>query len=263
MRACGAHGKHVLSPANPAVGLPDCLSACRDGRRAGGGGGAAQQPLPLPSRATACGSCTAEFRPLQRELVFDIDLTDYDDVRTCCSGGGICDRCWGFMAAAIQVRARLPPAGFVRVSAEQPLLLGGGWRHHTTHCRMAGACRCWTLPCARTLGSSTCCGFTAGGAACTAGWRTKGEAQGWVGWRPPAARSRAGSRARRRAGSPCHAAQRSHRRAAALAPHAAPPPVRVQPRSPPPPPPPSLPPSVMVCCTAPGRCPWQGAQAAG
>ncbi|KAM6502420.1 prim-pol domain containing protein [Amanita muscaria] len=41
--------------------------------------------------------------PVQRELVFDIDMTDYDPVRTCCSGAGICKRCWGFIAAAVHV----------------------------------------------------------------------------------------------------------------------------------------------------------------
>jgi DNA primase small subunit len=43
------------------------------------------------------------FKPVERELVFDIDLTDYDEVRTCCSKANICGRCWGFMTMAIKV----------------------------------------------------------------------------------------------------------------------------------------------------------------
>jgi DNA primase small subunit len=45
-----------------------------------------------------------KFLPVQRELVFDIDLTDYDEVRQCgCSGAKICNICWGFMKMAVKV----------------------------------------------------------------------------------------------------------------------------------------------------------------
>ncbi|KAH7886906.1 prim-pol domain-containing protein [Phlebopus sp. FC_14] len=45
----------------------------------------------------------AAFTPQKRELVFDIDMTDYDGVRTCCFAADMCPRCWGFIAAAVKV----------------------------------------------------------------------------------------------------------------------------------------------------------------
>lgn len=56
-----------------------------------------------PARRQAYSGTPGAFAPVERELVFDIDLTDYDDVRTCGKEGHICNQCWPLMGVAIQI----------------------------------------------------------------------------------------------------------------------------------------------------------------
>uniref|UniRef100_A0A8C7FX61 Uncharacterized protein n=1 Tax=Oncorhynchus kisutch TaxID=8019 RepID=A0A8C7FX61_ONCKI len=49
---------------------------------------------------------SGSFQALEKELVFDIDMTDYNDVRSCCTAEDICPNYWTLMTIALCILDR-------------------------------------------------------------------------------------------------------------------------------------------------------------
>lgn len=65
--------------------------------------GAVYNTLPKYHKSIIGNENGSGFFPVAKELVFDIDMTDYDDVRTCCKDAKICDKCWAYMKVAFKI----------------------------------------------------------------------------------------------------------------------------------------------------------------
>lgn len=49
---------------------------------------------------------------MSREYIIDIDMNDYDSIRTCCSSKTVCESCWNFLVAGQEVLERMLKKSF-------------------------------------------------------------------------------------------------------------------------------------------------------
>jgi len=58
-------------------------------------------------RAFAQHKSEKELICLEKELIFDIDISDYDDVRKCCQKNDICSKCWKYIICGSKILERI------------------------------------------------------------------------------------------------------------------------------------------------------------